>query len=73
LELRLAARRQAQRATELNDDVVQALATAKLQFELGETSAGLETLEHALAGGKRILAELVTDTPNYRRSEPAAA
>jgi GAF domain-containing protein len=73
LELRLAARRQAQRAAELNDDVVQALATAKLQFELGETSAGLEMLEHALAGGKRILAELVTDTPNYRRSEPAAA
>jgi len=70
LELRLAARRQAQRASELNDDVVQALATAKLQLELGETSAGLEMLDHALAGGKRILAELVTDAPNYRRTEP---
>jgi GAF domain-containing protein len=70
LELRLAARRQAQRATELHDDVVQALATAKLQLELGEASAGLETLDRALAAGKRILAELVTDTPNYRRTEP---
>lgn len=72
LELRLAARRQAERAAELNDDVVQALATAKLQLELGETTAGLDTLDQALEGGKRILAELVTDPPSYRRADSSA-
>jgi GAF domain-containing protein len=72
LELRLAARRQAQRATELNDDVVQALATAKLQLELGETSDGIDMVDHALEGSKRILSELVRDTPNFRRTEPAS-
>ncbi|MDQ2982568.1 MAG: GAF domain-containing protein [Actinomycetota bacterium] len=67
LEVRLAARRQARRATELNDDVVQALAIAKMRLEAGEREAGFESLGHALASSKRILAELVEDAPTLRR------
>jgi len=69
LELRLAARQQAQRATELNDDVVQALVIAKMRFELGDTGPGLQGLDDALASSKRILAELVEDAPTLRRSD----
>jgi GAF domain-containing protein len=68
LELRLAARTQARRATELNDDVVQALATAKMQLQLGEAEDGLASLGRGLASSKRILAELVEDAPTLRRS-----
>jgi len=72
LELRLTARRQARRATELNDDVVQALAIAKLSFQLGNAESGLEALDQALASSKRILGELVEDSPTLRRGELAA-
>jgi GAF domain-containing protein len=68
LELRLAARRQSRRATELNDDVVQALAISKLRFQVGDTDAAMESLEQALAASKRILAELAEDIPTLRRS-----
>jgi GAF domain-containing protein len=71
LELRLAARLQARRAAELNDDVVQALTIAKLRFEMGDDDEGKESLAQALDASKRILAELVEDIPNLRRSEPA--
>jgi len=67
LELRLAARRQARRATELNDDVVQALALAKMQLELGEHDTALASLDDALASSKRILGELVEDAPSLQR------
>jgi GAF domain-containing protein len=67
LELRLAVRRHAQRTTELNDDVVQALAIAKLQFQTGEAADGLASLDDALAASKRILGELVEDAPTLRR------
>lgn len=69
LELRLAARRQARRATELNDDVVQALAIAKLQLQSDRDEEGLASLDLALAASKRILAELVEDAPTLRRSD----
>ena len=69
LELRLAARKQARRATELNDDVVQALATAKLELQTGRHEQGLGSLDLALDASKRILAELVEDTPTLRRSD----
>jgi GAF domain-containing protein len=69
LELRLAARQQARRATELNDDVVQALAVAKLRLQLGESEVGLAALDQALAASKRILADLAEDAPNFRRSD----
>ncbi|HUZ82591.1 MAG TPA: GAF domain-containing protein, partial [Gaiellaceae bacterium] len=63
LELRLAVRQQARRATELNDDVVRALAVAKMRFELGDAPAGLESLDQALTASKRILADLAEDAP----------
>jgi GAF domain-containing protein len=69
LELRLAVRRQARRATELNDDVVQALAVAKMHLQLGETERGVAALDQALDSSKRILAELVEDAPDLRRGE----
>jgi len=69
LELRLAARRRARQATELNDDVVQALVTARLQNEMGEHDAASESLERALDASKRILAEFAEDAPNFRRGE----
>lgn len=69
LELRLAARRQARRATELNDDVVQALVVAKLHLQLGERESAAESLDQALESSKRILAELVEDAPSLRRGE----
>jgi GAF domain-containing protein len=68
LELRLAARRQSRRATELNDDVVQALAIAKLRFQIGETDDAMESLNQALVASKRILTELAEDIPTLRRS-----
>lgn len=68
LELRLAVRQQARRATELNDDVVQALAVSKMRLELGDAAAGLESLDQALAASKRILADLAVDAPNLRRT-----
>ncbi len=69
LELRLAARQQARRATELNDDVVQALAVSKMRLQLGETDDGLQALDEALAASKRILGDLAEDAPNFRRAE----
>jgi GAF domain-containing protein len=68
LELRLAARKQARRATELNDDVVQALTVAKLRFQVGEVDEALDSLDEAIEASKRILGELVEDLPNLRRS-----
>ena len=68
LELRLAARRQARRATELNDDVVQALAIAKMHLQLDERDLAASSLDQALDSSKRILAELVEDAPSFRRS-----
>ena len=70
LELRLAARRQSRRATELNDDVVQALTIAKGRFQVGDTDEAFQSLDHALVASKRILAELAEDIPTLRRTTP---
>jgi len=67
LELRLAARRQARRATELNDDVVQALVVAKMHLQLDQRESAVSALDRALDSSKRILAELVEDAPSLRR------
>jgi eukaryotic-like serine/threonine-protein kinase len=72
LELRLAARRQARRATELNDDVVQALTIAKMHLQLDDPAESLNSVNDALTSAKRILAELVEDAPSLRRTEPDA-
>jgi GAF domain-containing protein len=69
LELRLSARQQARRATELNDDVVQALTVAKMCLQVGEADDGIRALDQAFVASKRILAELVEDMPTLRRSE----
>ena len=69
LELRLAARRHARRATDLNDDVVQALSVAKMRLEVGDRENALDSVDHALAASKRILAELVEDAPTLRRGD----
>lgn len=69
LELRLTARRQARRATELNDDVVQALTLAKMHLQLEDWDRALTSLDDGLTSAKRILAELVEDAPSLRRGE----
>lgn len=67
LELRLAARLQARRATELNDDVVQALVVSKMSLQLGDAETGMASLDQALTSSKRILGELVEDSPALLR------
>lgn len=74
LELRLAARtaaaqfeQRARQATELNDDVVQALSVAKMQLELQRPSEALESVGAALGASQRILNELVEDASVLRR------
>ena len=68
LELRLAARRHARRATEINDDVVQALAIAKMRLEIGDARQAEAALDQALGASKRILSELVEDVPSFQRT-----
>jgi uncharacterized coiled-coil protein SlyX len=72
LELRLAARQQSRQATELNDDVVQALTIARMRFQVGENDEAIESLDQALAASKRILAELAEDLPSLQRTSPPA-
>ena len=69
LELRLAARRQARQATELNDDVVQALTVASMRLQMGHAEEAAGSLEQALEASKRILSELAEDAPTFRRGE----
>jgi len=84
LELRLAARtvtaaaeerlamthqRQLQ-AIQLNDDVVQALAVAKLALDLGELSQASTRVEAALDASKRLLADMGEDASTLRREPP---
>jgi GAF domain-containing protein len=72
LELRLAARQQARHSTELNDDVVQALALAKASFQIGDETQALASLDRALDASKRILAELAEDARDLRRTVSVA-
>lgn len=78
LELRLAARTAQQRidarvrqATELSDDVVQALTLAKLHLELGEHSEGLRSVTGALEASRRILDDVSQDVTSLRRTAAA--
>jgi GAF domain-containing protein len=70
LELRLAARRTAHQVTELNDDVVQRLAVAKLAFDMGQPEQVGEAITEALGASKRILSELAAGSSDLRRSTP---
>lgn len=74
LELRLAARtaaaevkQRARQATELNDDVVQALSVAKMQLELAQHDEALGSVKAAFVASQRILNELVEHAPTLRR------
>jgi GAF domain-containing protein len=55
------------RALEINDDVVQLLAEAKLALELGMIDQAAAPLDRALAATKRMVSSMVTDTVHYRR------
>ncbi len=55
------------RAYELNDDVVQDLAVAKLSLEVGHTTEGLAALDRALESGKRIISDMVRETGRFER------
>ena len=85
LELRLAARKvtaaadervatthqRQQQAIQLNDDVVQALAVAKLALDMGEVQQAAGRVTTALDASKRLLSEMGEDAPTLRR-EPLA-
>lgn len=71
LELRLAARSLRRQATDLNDDVVQALTTAKFALQTGHEEQAAESLDAALGASKRILGGLIGSTPDLRRDAPA--
>jgi signal transduction histidine kinase len=66
-------------ALEINDGIVQGLATAKLALELDQTAVTREALEATLASARGLITELlgdVTERPNFqagdlRRSRPA--
>lgn len=86
LELRLAARRAetaaAERTTmldarermavQINDDVVQSIAVAKLALETGNLEMASVHLDGVLSAAKLILAELGETAPTLRRSHPGA-
>lgn len=81
LELRLAARKvtdaaaervlmthhRQQQAIQLNDDVVQALAVAKLALDMGEVENAAGRVTMALAASKRLLSAMGEDAPTLRR------
>ena len=54
-------RRRHRQAVEIHDDVVQALAMAKISLELGETEAGMVALEGALEAARRIVTDLLDE------------
>ncbi len=65
-------------ALQLNDDVVQRLAAAKLHFEFGDVDAGMRSLEDGLDRAKAIITELLGEgEPNIgpgvlRRDAPTS-
>jgi hypothetical protein len=69
--LRLAAEAQLtrKRAFELNDDVVQDLALAKLCAQAGQTDEATAALDRALAAGKRIITTMVEESGTFQRDD----
>ena len=55
------------RAFELNDDVVQELAVAKLAFELGEVDEARAGVRRALEASEATLARMVSESESFRR------
>ena len=72
-------RERQRQALEINDGIVQGLATAKLALELDQTSVTREALESTLASARGLITELlgeVSDQPTFapgdlRRSRAA--
>jgi hypothetical protein len=58
-------------ALQLNDDVVQALAVAKLALEVGTGEYVLESLDRALTAAKGILSEMAADSLSVERTNAA--
>jgi GAF domain-containing protein len=55
------------RALEINDDIVQLIAEAKLANELGLQEQATVALERALAASKRVVATMTNDAVTFRR------
>lgn len=68
--LRLADERQRQ-AIQLNDEVVQSLALAKMLLEAGDSPEVARYVERALEASKHILAEIATNASSLRRDRAA--
>jgi GAF domain-containing protein len=58
------------RALDLNDDVVQELAVAKLALESGLPDLAHEAVGRALASSKRVLADMSGSAQTFRRESP---
>jgi GAF domain-containing protein len=59
------------RALEMNDDVVQLIAEAKLAVELKLDEQALATLDKALTAGKRMMTSMTAHTTSFRRDSLA--
>ena len=53
-------------ALEIHDNVVQGVATAKMAFELEDHDRGLRALDQTLTSARRIITELLDDSPRVR-------
>jgi hypothetical protein len=58
------------RALELNDEVVQGLAVAKMAFETGHHEKGLRAVTAALERAKRVVASLLAEHGEEAPIEP---
>ena len=54
-------RERRRRALDIHDNVVQGLVTTKLSLELGETEAGMASLERTLGSARDLVTELLGD------------
>jgi GAF domain-containing protein len=55
------------RALEMNDDIVQLIAEAKLAVELKLDEQALATLDRALTAGMRMMTSMTAHTTSFRR------
>lgn len=69
-KLELADQRTGQVA-QLNDDIVQVLAVAKLTLQMGDSEKALASVDSALDAGKELLADMTAEAQSLRRSKPA--
>jgi putative methionine-R-sulfoxide reductase with GAF domain len=57
------------RGLDLNDNVVQGLAVARLALESGDTTLAMASIDAALEQAKRVINELVAGADTFRREE----